>query len=238
MVRTTRAQRAAAAVKKEKDKKSKATGGRTRTRSRRKSKTNVNVDFTGTESRVLLPAGEYELKVSAITIETGKESKEDYLAWVFKTFNVDEDRYNNQPLYFNTSLQTHALWSLRNLLEAMDVEIPEGAMDLVFEDLLDLEILGVVEQRTFDGKLKSDLVDFLPMDAGSGDEKVDVVEGEGEGGELELIAETEVDAMSEDELEDLVKEYDLDVDLSKISRMKKKAGAVCDALEDKQLLSD
>lgn len=196
----------------------------------------MSVDFTDVESRVLLPEGEYEVKVDSITINTSKDSGEDYLEWLFRTQNVEEDRYDKQPLYFNTSLQPQALWNLRSLLETLDVEVPSDKMDLVFEDILGLEMIAVVGHEMYDQKPRARLVDFLPIDAGTG-EHPRVEDGEDDG-ELEKIPESEVNDMSEDELEDLVEKYDLDVDLSKITRMRKKQGAVCDALDDKGYLED
>lgn len=208
---------------------------RSRASSRRdRKKEGVSVDFTDVEARVLLPEGEYEVKVDSITIKTGEESGEDYLEWVFRTQNVEEGRYDRQPIYFNTSLQPQALWNLRSLLETLDVEVPSGPMDLGFEELIGLEMVAVVEHETYDNKTRARLVDYLPLDVGAG-ERVNVEEG-GKAGELEKIPEEDVNDMSEDELEDVVEKYDLDVELSKITRMRKKQGAVCDALEDKNYL--
>ncbi len=231
--------------------KAKATGGRSsrsrsgssrksstrssRASSRRgKKKDGVSVDFTDVESRVLLPEDEYEVKVDSITLQTSKESGEDYLEWLFRTQNVDEDRYDKQPLYYNTSLQPQALWNLRSLLETLDVDVPDGPMDLEFEDIIGLEMIAIVEHETYDKKPRARVADFLPIDAGTG-ERVKVDDGEGDG-DLEKLTEDDVNDMSEDELEDVVEKYDLDVDLSKITRMRKKQGAVCDALEDKDYL--
>lgn len=213
----------------------KSTARSSRASSRRgRKKDGVSVDFTDVESRVLLPEGDYEVKVDSVTVKTAQDSGEDYLEWVFRTQNVEEDRYDRQPLYFNTSLQPQALWNLRSLLETLDVEIPRGPMDLVFEDLIGLEMIAVISHEMWDGKPRARLVDFLPIDAGAG-ERVNVEDG-GEEGALEKITEDDVNDMSEDELEDVVEKYDLDVKLSKITRMRKKQGAVCDALEDKGYL--
>ena len=236
-------------AQKDKDKK-KTTGGRSsrsssagksstrgRARSGRgKKKDGVSVDFTDVESRVLLPEGEYEVTVDSITTRTSKDSGEDYLEWLFRTQNVEEDRYDKQPLYFNTSLQPQALWNLRSLLETLDVDVPSDKMDIVFEDILGLEMIAVVGHEMYDQKPRARLVDFLPIDAGTG-ERPRVDDGEDDG-ELEKIPESEVNDMSEDELEDVVEKYDLDVDLSKITRMRKKQGAVCDALDNKGYLED
>lgn len=215
-----------------------STGSRRRSSggSRGKKKNSVSVDFTGIESRVLLPEGDYEVKVDSVEVKTSKDSGEDYLEWVFRTQNVEEDRYNGQPLYFNTSLQPQALWNLRSLLETLDVEIPEGPYDLEFEGLAGLEMVAVVSHEQWDGKPRARLVDFLPIDAGTG-ERVGVDDGEGEEG-LPKLTESEVNDMTEDELEEVVEKYDLDVDLSKINRLRKKAGAVMDALDDKGFLED
>jgi len=209
---------------------------RSRASSRGKKKDGVKVDFTDVESRVLLPEGEYEVKVDSISIKTSKESGEDYLEWLFRTQNVEEDRYDKQPLYFNTSLQPQALWNLRSLLETLDVDVPSGPTDLQFEDILGLEMIAVVGHEMWDQKPRARLVDFLPIDAGTGEHPR--VDDGGDPEELEKLTEGEVNDMPEDELEDVVEKYDLDVDLSKITRMRKKQGAVCDALDNKGYLED
>ncbi len=194
----------------------------------RAKKDSVKVDLSGTESRVLLPPGEYDVVVENISIEKGSTSKENYLKWLFRTKDVSEDRFDKQPLYFNTSLQPQALWNLRSLLETLDVEIPDKVFDLKFEDLLGLDMIAIVEHETYENRPRAHVVDFMPIDDGK--EQVEVEDGVTDG-DLEKLTEAEVSDLTEDELEDVVKDYDLDVDLSKLKRRMKKISAVCDALE-------
>lgn len=56
--------------------------------------------------------------------------------------------------------------------------------------------------------------------------------------ELEKLAAADVEDMSEDELEDVVQKYELDVDLDKARTLKRKATMVIDALEAAEMLEE
>jgi hypothetical protein len=55
---------------------------------------------------------------------------------------------------------------------------------------------------------------------------------------LPQLSAAEIEDMSEEELDDLVEKYDLEVDLSKDRTLGKKAARVCDELDSKGLLTD
>ena len=73
----------------------------------------ISVDFTGVETRILLPEGVYNAKVQSVEME--QNDGKPYLKWTFRT--IDEDpKLNDKPLYNNTSLQPQSLWVLGSLL--------------------------------------------------------------------------------------------------------------------------
>lgn len=211
--------------------------------SSRRKKNSVTIDFTGVEMRTLIPEGEYSVKVDKVTLETSKESGNEYLAWNFRIID-DNPKHDGQLLYFNTSLQPQSLWSLRSLLETLEFEVPKGPTDLDFDELVELEMIAVVEHETYEGKKRSRLVDFMPTDEGEEDEERDVTVDEDEEkkspkrgkkkkrDELEPLSEDEIGEMSIEELKEVVEKYDLDIDFDRLRSARKKFNAIIDALEE------
>lgn len=195
-----------------------------------KKKSTVSVDFTGVETRVLLPEGVYNAKVDEVTLEPNDGKP--YLKWKFLT--IDEDtKLDNKPLYNNTSLQPQSLWVLGSLLETLGVERPDGAMDLDLEELVGLELGLVVEHEDYQGKARAKVVDFTPAtDAdGEGDTVVD-----DDTGNSDTYTEDQVLEMDEGELDELVEELGLKVKKSK--KLPVYAAAVVTALEGAGLIGE
>jgi len=210
-----------------------------------------NVDFSGVEGRVLLPDGEYHAKVAEISEEEGQEYP--YLSWKFLTIDEDNPKLNNKPLYTNTSMAPQSLWNLRNLLETLGVEIPDGPMDLDFDELVDMELILVVEVEDYEGKDRSRVIDYMPVTEGDDDPVVDEddeedeeeveedeeeVETEEEEEELEPLTEDEISEMDLDELAEVVENYELDVNLKSHRTAAKKVAAVIKALEEAGYLAE
>lgn len=222
------------------------------------SKNTVRVDFTDTEVRSLLPEGQYRLKVGDVELKTSESSGNDYLNWTFITLD-DDAKLNNQKVWYITSLVPSALWNLRNLLEVLGIETPNGPLDLDLDEYKDLECLGTIEHETYEGKKRAKVTDFESIDevAKTTDDDAEGDDGdeesEDEGGEEaedaedeeetdqaeeeEKLSRDEVKAMTIDELKDLVKERKLDI--KKPSDIAKKfRGQVMDALEASGQLGD
>lgn len=201
-------------------------------------KKGVKVDFTDVESRILLPEGEYDVKVGEVSLQTSEDTGNDYLAWVFRTQNEEEEKYNNQALYFNTALVPQSLWNLRALLETLGVDVPSSEYDLDFGELEGLEMVAVVEHERWEGKKRARLVDFMTHEMADGgaepgeEEEVEVQED----AELPMLTEAEIEDMEEKELLDLIEKYDLELDLGEYTRLRKKCNAVIDAIEEKGYL--
>lgn len=220
-----------------------------REKKKKKSAGGVSVDFEGVGSRVLLPEGEYPARVKQLEIKTSESSGEDYIAWEFETFDCEDEKLNGVPLYFSTSLQPKALWNLRGLLEAMGVDVPDGPMDLDFDELVDEEVLAIVKHEEWDGKTRAKMKDYSPLSERVSGEKVKVTEEDDDededepktkkkGKKLAKVDPSELDEMDVEELEDLVNTYELDVDLDDYKTAKKKINAVKEALEAAGHLED
>lgn len=227
-------------------------------------KKRIKVDFTGVETRTLLPEGQYHAKVHEISQEDG--DKAPYLKWVFAV--VSDDKTNGAKLFYNTSLAPQALWNLRNLLETLGVETPSSEMELDTDEYIGLELMLRVEHETWEGKDRAKVTDFTPLEEtastedddegekeetddeesedaeeeedGDEEEESDGDEGGDESDEEEddgKLSATDVKEMDDAELADVVKKHKLKVELKAIKKHSKRVAAVLDALETKDLLS-
>jgi len=196
-----------------------------------KAKNRVSVDFTGVETRVLLPEGVYNAKVDEIKLEDNDGKP--YLSWKFKTID-DDPKLNDKPLYNNTSLQPQSLWVLGQLLETLGVERPDGPMDLDFDELIGLELGLVVEHEEYQGKNRAKVVDFTPVS--DGDEDGDVTVNDDSGDDDEKYTEESVNEMDAEELDELVEKHELEV--KKLKKIDKYRAAVIAALEEADLIGE
>ena len=122
----------------------------------------IKVDFSEVESQDFsLPNGPYILAVTSVEKKRSEASGNDYLAWEYK---VSEGKHKGKKVWDNTSLQPQALWRLRNLLEAMGMEIEDGEMDIDLDELAG-ELVGVeIENEKYQGKNKARIINFLGVD--------------------------------------------------------------------------
>jgi hypothetical protein len=241
----------------------------------------VRVDFTGVESGggggVKIPEGSYRMKVAKVE-EDESSAGNDMFKWTFKGV---EGKAKGKTFYQYTTLNDEALWKLRSLLEALDVEVPDGPLDIDLEDMIDRELIGIVQDDTYKGKTSSKMMDFESPD-GAGEEEEQEEEEEttsrsrrkkpaeeeeeeatprrgrkkpaaeeeeeeveetrprrgGKKTKPEPIAGDEVRAMEEEELEEVIEKYKLEVDLSKFKTPSRKSSAVIAALEEAEMLAD
>lgn len=205
-------------------------------RQRSKSNTVITVDFKGVEGkRQVIPEGDYTFRVDEVTKDVG--DKGDYLAWVFQ---VEEGDRKGAKVWYNTSLTPQSLWNLRNLLETLGVEIPDGPLDIDLTELVDLVVGGTVVHEEWQGKDRARIADFFPLEdepeageatkGASTKDKAEAKSGK-KGNSLEKVKEEDVGEMDEDELADIVKKYKLDIDLDEHKTLRRKANIVIDKLE-------
>ena len=124
---------------------------------KRKAKGNViSLDFAGVKSGgATIPDGRYAAKITAVEQKEGKESGEPYLEL---TWEVTSKKCNGREVRFdNYSQQPQALWRLKGLLEALEIEVPDGDMEIDFDELISDEaecIIEVTGQTSPDGDKK------------------------------------------------------------------------------------
>ncbi len=210
-------------------------------------KSKVSVNFAGTEGRVLLPEGDYLAKVQSVE-QTESSTGNPMLKWVFATID-DDKKYNNKPLFVNTSLQPQALWNLRNLLEALGEDIPDDEFDLDLESMVDKPIVLTVAYEDYEGRKQARVTDYGPADdattAGSEEEEEEEEAPAPRRGaakkpapKVEKIDPADVRNMDVDQLGELIEEHELEVDLKEHQTLRRKVNAVIDALEAKDLLGE
>lgn len=172
--------------------------------SRKSRKSNaIKVDFTGVESSGKLEAGRQVLTVDGVPeMKTSENSGNDYINWKLKG--------EGGTVYHTTSLQPQALWNLRNLLEAMGQEVPDGALDLDLDDYDGMELGAEIDHETYQGKKKPVVVDLFPLDEldGEGEEEEEPEEESEEESELTL---EDLEEMSKEELLELAEEEEIKV---------------------------
>lgn len=187
-------------------------------------KSSIRVDFSDVESRVLLPEDDYKAKPVEASVETGGDSGKKYIAW---TFEILDGKYKGQkPKPFNTTLQPQGLWNLKGLLEALGVEIPDGAADIDLKEIIDNEpeCVITIEHDTYENRKQANIVSIVSIDNWEG----------GSEEETQEVTEDDILAMDEDELEKFVEEQDLDIDLDDHKKLKAKRKAVVEAWEAKK----
>jgi Uncharacterized conserved protein len=118
----------------------------------------------------------------------------------------------------------------------------EGGIDL--DELDDDQIKALAKAAGIKGKvvkkLKAELEELDEDDLREAAEEAGIdLDGEGEGeGDSEGVTADAINEMSQDELEALVEEHELEVDLDEHKTLRKKRSAVIDAAEEAGILSD
>lgn len=192
-----------------------------KTKGKKKGGRVISVDFKGAGKggRRKVPDGDYLCIVSEIEEEVGQTSGQPYLNW---TFEVKEpERYAGAKLWHNTSLQPQTLFNLRNVLEAMGVEVPDSIVNLNLDDYMGLELGIGVENELYQGEKKPRPIEFFTTeeyfsedveeDEEDEDEDDEEEEDEEEEDEEEDEDEIEYEDMSLDELVNLCEERDIDI---------------------------
>lgn len=107
----------------------------------------------------LIPPGEYEATVESVTEEISKSSGKPTLKWVF-TVDVDG---SDRKIFYNTSLQPQALFKLRELLEAMGLEV-SGKMELDLAEYRGLSLGVKIDSEEYEGKLRDRIVGVMALE--------------------------------------------------------------------------
>lgn len=200
----------------------------------------VALDFTGVETRIMLPENDYLLSV--ISLEEEDES-------VIIGLQVQNGKFEGKKVkeYFSTKPQ--ALWRFGNFISACGLEVPNGEIELDASDFADVKVMGVCTHEDYNDKprMRWDFYgadeadeDTDETDEDGDDEKDDKSGGKKAGGKkAKKLDREEVEAMDRDELGELIDEHELDVDPDSKKLKKdddKLLAAVIAALEEKELL--
>lgn len=144
----------------------------------RRKKGNVDtLDFSGVKSGgATIPDGRYAAKIISAELKEGKESGELYRD---VTWEITSEKCGGREVRFDTfSLQLQSLWKVKSMLEAMEVEVPDGEHDVDWDELIDNEtecIIELVGEKKEDGRTFARPVGYAPLSDGN---TVDDEEGE------------------------------------------------------------
>lgn len=206
------------------------------------------------ETNFRFPEGTYEAKVIGCEHGESRRSGDDLIDWKFE---ITEGPYAGKSITHKTSLGEKSLWKLKQLLEALNYDIPEDDFDLDPDEVMDSELALQIADRTYENDkgvavTVSDITGYGPAGAASGgDEKPEEEEEpeekpkstraqkraaakqsakeEAEPAAKPAATAEEVNGMDQEELEALVEEHDIDVDLSAFKTLSKKRAAVIKA---------
>lgn len=191
----------------------------------KKASGSISVDFTGVESSGRMEEGRHLLTVDGTPeVRTSENSGTDYINWKLKG--------KGGVVYHTTSLQPQALWNLRNVLEAMGLEVPEGALDLDLDEMDGMTLGGEIIHEVYQGKRKAVLADIFPVSELDGEEGA-----EEEGAEEEESEETEVPTYEEvqeaekDELLELAEEHGIKLSVKVKKSVQALRDFICEKLE-------
>lgn len=196
----------------------------------------IGLDFTGVQTRVMLPENDYLLSVTSL--EEEDES-------VIVGLKIEKGKFEGKTVkeYFSTKPQ--ALWRFGNFIAACGLEVPDGPAEIDASDFADVKVMGVCTHEEYEGKTKMRW-DFYGAD--EADESDDDEDGDDDnkssgkksgGKKAKKLDREEVEAMDRDELGELIDEHELDVDPDSKKLKKdddKLLAAVIAALEEKELL--
>jgi len=126
----------------------------------------ITVDFTGVAGSNRVPEGDYLVRVDTIEHKIGEDSGKPYLLWMLE---IVDGKYAGRKLRHQTSLQKHALFNLRNTLEALGVPVPESSLRLNLREYIGMEMGVTVELEAYNGRNQSRVVDLFPADELLGD---------------------------------------------------------------------
>lgn len=229
-------------------------------RPRRGSSRSENTDLSKVEGRrPVAKEGDHLMKVAETSLEKGDAGR--YISWKFEIVDGPSE---GGVVYHNTSLAPQALFNLRGVLEALGIEITEGLMsDDVADDAEkgeydDMEMMGTIEHEVWEGRKRARLVDFFPAEEDEPepetrssrrkDKKKEEEEPEPRarsrrsGGKKKskeiVLSQEEINDMTQDELEGVIEDADLDCDLSEYRTLGKMKAAVIDAAEKAGILED
>ena len=223
----------------------------------RSKKNTVTLDLSSADSRLNLYgfSGQYAFEVN--TAVYGKNKNTDNEQIQLKATIVDSPypKFVGKTLNIIFGLQTTQLWVLRNFLEAVDIDIPSGPFELDLDDLVSRRFCATVEDNSYDNKNTHKIREFtfyqgedqfeeeeveVKSTKKTSKDEVEEVKPKEEVARNKQVTYTSDDIadMAEDELEDLVEKFELQVDLSEYATLRKKINVVVKSMTDLGLISE
>ena len=162
-------------------------------------KKSYSLDFGGVEKEIRkrtkhIPEGDYVFKI--ISCERKKKEGGDsyYFSWKFML--IEDARGGKKQagmtFYYITSLKPEALFNLRNLINAATEKNVSGKqMNFDPSSLYGKKIGGTVEDEEYEGKIRSKVVDVMPLK--------DIVEGDDEDEDDDDVEDEDDDSDDEDD---------------------------------------
>jgi len=190
------------------------------------------------ETRKNLIEGDYVVEVTGVEQKESEKSEYDYLKW---ELTVNAGPYKGNKIWTNTSFNPKALWNLKNLLVALEADIPDEPEDIAIDEFLGLEMTVTVEMdSSYDGTARPQVIEYSPVGGSEDGEDIEVKDGDEDDDDdkLEKLTEDNIREMDEEELGDVVKKYDLDVSFKKAKNLRKKVALVIDAMEEGDYIED
>jgi hypothetical protein len=152
----------------------------------------ITVDFEGVEAgggRPRIPEGDYGFEIADIKTKKGEESGKNYLDIGLKAIQGNK-KGTGKVIRHTCSLKKAALWNFRNLLEACGKQVKAAALKIDLDKLIGLQCAGTVIDDEYEGKKKSIISAFFPLEdlasaSETGDELEETVEEEAAEEEVE-----------------------------------------------------
>ena len=162
-----------------------------------------------------LPEGDYKAKIVKAEKKEAKSSGNTYIQFTFK---ITEGKYKGKELTGNATLTPKALFWLRHMLEALGVDVPEKAVNIKYKKYIGEKVGITLEDDEYEGKIKSEVSDFVEYDLVGADEDDDDDEDDedlDDDDDEDEDDESDLDDMDRKELKAYIKENDLDVKVTK-----------------------
>lgn len=121
------------------------------------------VDFTGVDSggRTRVPEDDYLVKVVSVKHDTSKSSGNPMLVWEFE---IVDGKFAGKKLRDRTVLQENSLWKLKQLLEAMGVEVPSKRVALQLQNYIGRTLGVTTVDDEYEGRVSSKVADYVSLD--------------------------------------------------------------------------
>lgn len=116
----------------------------------------ISANLTNVKAMEPVPAGQYRTAITNAEVKTAKGKDSQYIRW---ELTVKGGEFEGRKLFTNNSLQENALWNLKAFVETIGLSYDDSGFST--EEALGKEIVVVVTQEPFEGRVVNQIVDFL-----------------------------------------------------------------------------